>query len=127
MRNALTLLVHVVSRPLGGTQKESSGVFGFRAIKPALDQHPEFLESLVQRLSASDHLLCANSLQLINALLRDAIINGGTHEWPRFIKRLQDLGVIGGVGKLMRGDAATDAGSQAWLLAYAPVPEIPSI
>lgn len=111
VRNALTLLVHVVSRPLSGTQKESSGIFGFRAIKPALDHHPEFLESLVQRLSASDHTLCANALQLINALLRDAIVNGGTHEWPRFIKRLQDLGVIGGVGMLMRGDAVTDAGS----------------
>lgn len=111
MRNALTVLVHVVSRPLSGTEKESSDIFGFRAIKPALDHHPEFLESLVQRLSASDHTLCANALQLINALLRDAIVNGGTHEWPRFIKRLQDLGVIGGVGMLMRGDAGTDAGS----------------
>lgn len=111
VRNALTLLVHVVSRPLSGSQKESSGLFGFRAVKPALDHHPDFLESLVLRLSASDHTLCANALQLINALLRDAIVNGGTHEWPRFIKRLQDLGVIGGVGLLMRGDATTDAGS----------------
>ena len=38
-------------------------------------------------------------------------MNGGEHEWPRFIKRLQDLGFIGGVGMLMRGDAANDAGS----------------
>ena len=111
VRNALTLLVHVVSRPLHGAQRDSSGLFGFKAIKPALDNHPNFLESLVQRLSASDHTLCANALQLINALLRDAIVNGGTHEWPKFIKRLQDLGVIGGVGMLMRGDAAIDAGS----------------
>lgn len=111
VRNALTLLVHVVSRPLVGSQKEQSGVFGFRAIKPALDNHPDFLESLVQRLSASDHTLCANALQLVNALMRDAIVHGGEHEWPKFIKRLQDLGVIGGVGMLMRGDAAIDAGS----------------
>jgi hypothetical protein len=55
--------------------------------------------------------LCANALQLLNALMRDAIMNGGEHEWPKFIKRLQDLGVIGGVGMLMRGDAAADAGS----------------
>lgn len=101
----------VVSRPLGDHQRESDGVYGFRAIKPALDLHPTFLESLVQRLSAADHMLCANSLQLVNALMRDAIANGGQHEWPKFIKRLQDLGVIGGVGMLMRGDAASDGGS----------------
>ena len=111
VRNALTLLVLVVSRPSSGAQKDGSGTYGFRAIKPALDNHPTFLESLVQRLSASDHTLCANALQLLNALMRDAITHGGEHEWPKFIKRLQDLGVIGGVGMLMRGDTATDAGS----------------
>ena len=116
VRNALTLLVLVVSRPLTSVREyegEGGGenVYGFRAIKPALDNYPTFLESLVQRLSASDHLLCANALQLVNALMRDAVVNGGENEWPKFIKRLQDLGVIGGVGMLMRGDAANDAGS----------------
>ena len=101
----------MVSRPLGGARKDGSTTFGFRAIKPALDNHPNFLESLVHRLSAPDHTLCANALQLVNALMRDAVVNGGELEWPRFIKRLQDLGVIGGVGMLMRGDAANDAGS----------------
>lgn len=112
MRNALTLLVLVVSRPLTATQLDDDELaHGFRAIKPALDNHPHFLESLVQRLSASDHTLCANALQLVNALMRDAIVNGGEQEWPKFIKRLQDLGVIGGVGVLMRGDAANYADS----------------
>lgn len=109
VRNALSLLVHVVSRPLNseGSSRSQTG-HGFRAIKPALDSHPDFLESLVQRLSASDHTLCANALQLVNALMRDAVAYGGEHEWPKFIKRLQDLGVIGGVGMLMRGEAASD-------------------
>ncbi|KAK3675560.1 hypothetical protein LTR78_004644 [Recurvomyces mirabilis] len=111
VRNALTLLVLIVSRPLRQSRRESAEVFGFGAIKPALDNHPDFLDSLVQRLSASDHTLCANALQLVNALMRDAVIHGGEHEWPKFIKRLQDLGVIGGVGMLMRGDAASDVGS----------------
>lgn len=112
VRNALTLLVLVVSRPLSGAQQqENSGAFGFRAIKPALDNYPMFLESLVGRLSAADHLLCANALQLINALLRDAVVHGGENEWPRFIKRLQDMGVIASVGALMRGDAPIDADS----------------
>lgn len=105
------MLVLIVSRPLGKSPRESALVFGFRAIKPALDSHPTFLESLVQRLNASDHGLVANALQLINALMRDAVVNGGEHEWPKFIKRLQDLGVIGGVGMLMRGDAASDTSS----------------
>ncbi|KAI5369420.1 Putative pleckstrin domain, ELMO domain, armadillo-like helical, PH-like domain superfamily [Septoria linicola] len=112
VRNALTLLVLIVSRPIAaGQDDESSGVYGFRAIKPALDHHPQFLESLVQRLSASDHTLCANALQLVNALMRDAVLNGGEHQWPMFVHTLQDLGVIGGVGMLMRGDAANYADS----------------
>lgn len=102
----------VVSRPLSTSQiNDGAPAHGLRAIKPALDKHPNFLESLVQRLSASDHTLCANALQLVNALMRDAITNGGEHEWPKFIKRLQDLGVIGGVGTLMQGDAASHVDS----------------
>lgn len=108
VRNALGFLALVVSRPQTREEEKRGDDFGFRAIKPALDHYPSFLESLVQRLSASDHTLCANALLLVNALMRDAVANGGEQEWPRFIKRLQDLGVIGGVGMLMRGDAATD-------------------
>ncbi|KAM3415519.1 hypothetical protein BST61_g9040 [Cercospora zeina] len=112
VRNALTLLVLVVSRPVPAGQSDaSSAICGFRAIKPILDHHPQFLDSLVQRLSASDHTLCANALQLVNALMRDAVPNGGENEWPKFVKKLQDLGVIGGVGTLMRSDAANYADS----------------
>lgn len=112
VRNALFLLVLVVSRPVvPGQDDESSAIYGFRAIRPALEQHPQFLESLVRRLSASDHQLCANALQLVNALMRDAVLNGAEHEWPKFVKSLQDLGVIGSVGMLMRGDAANYADS----------------
>ena len=112
MRNALTLLVQIVSRPLAGASDYVTAAnTGFGAIRPALDQWPTFLESLVQRLSASDHALCASALHLVNALMRDAVANGGENEWPKFIKRLQDLGVIGGVGMLMRGEAAVDMSS----------------
>jgi engulfment/cell motility protein 1 len=112
VRNALTLLVLVVSRPLAGASDYVTAAnTGFGAIRPALDEWPTFLESLVQRLSASDHALCASALHLVNALMRDAVANGGENEWPRFIKRLQDLGVIGGVGMLMRGEAAVDMSS----------------
>lgn len=73
-----------------------------------LQTHDAFLDCLVDRLSSADHALCANALHLMNALMRDSIVNGGEDEWPRFITRLQELGVISGVEALMRGDAVAD-------------------
>ena len=43
VRNALTLLVYIVSRPLNGRHGDNAAASGFRAIKPALDNHPTFL------------------------------------------------------------------------------------
>ncbi len=63
---------------------------------------------LVSRLSSADHALCANALQLINALMRDAITNDGEAEWPKFIKKLQELGVIKAVYMLMQSNALQD-------------------
>lgn len=83
---------------------------GFRALKPHLQAHPAFLDALVLRLSSADHALCANALHLINALMRDAIASDGEEEWPRFVNRLQELGVIAGVEKLMRGEGVAEVG-----------------
>lgn len=114
LRGAMSILVSIVSHPHSGNrvsqpaatpqsfsfhhgyspQMSTPGPFGFRALRPAIAAHPQFLEMLVSRLSSADHALCANSLQLINSLMRDAITNEADNEWPRFIKRLQDLGVI---------------------------------
>lgn len=96
LRGAMSILVAIVSHPYtsGTSQGQYDGPFGFRALKPAIATHTEFLEMLVNRLSSADHALCANSLQLINSLMRDAITNDADTEWPKFIKRLQDLGVI---------------------------------
>lgn len=95
LRGAMSILVSIVSHPhMSSTHGSYTGPFGFRALKPAISTHPQFLEMLVSRLSSADHALCANSLQLINSLMRDAITNDADNEWPRFIKRLQDLGVI---------------------------------
>jgi engulfment and cell motility protein 1 len=95
LRGAMSILVAIVSHPQAASKQASQqGVFGFRALKPAIAVHPQFLEMLVSRLSSADHALCANALQLINSLMRDAMANDGENEWPRFIKRLQDLGVI---------------------------------
>ena len=63
---------------------------------------------LVSRLSSADHALCANALQLINSLMREAITNDSEADWPKFIKRLQDLGVIKAVYALMRSTALQD-------------------
>ena len=87
----MSILAAIVSRPHRASQPDS---FGFRALKPAIAMHPNFLEMLVNRLSSADHALCANALMLINALMRDAIVLDTDGDWPKFIKKLQDLGVI---------------------------------
>jgi engulfment and cell motility protein 1 len=105
----MSILAAVVSHPTPGPSNEDApSTFGFRALKPAIAEFPQFLEMLVNRLSSADHALCANALQLINALMRDAITHGSDSEWPKFIKRLQDLGVIRAVYGLMQGSALQD-------------------
>ena len=108
----MAILVSIVSRPYNEEHSpvpgQKTGLGGFRALKPAIALYPQFLEMLVSRLSSADHALCANALQLINSLMRDAITNDNETEWPRFIKRIQDLGVIKAVYVLMKGSALQD-------------------
>ncbi|KKZ62974.1 hypothetical protein EMCG_02685 [[Emmonsia] crescens] len=109
LRGAMSILVSIVSHPHTSSRRsQQPGVFGFQALKPAIAVYPHFLEMLVSRLSSADHALCANALQLINSLMRDSIVNEGEAEWPKFIKRLQDLGVIRAVYMLMQGTALQD-------------------
>ncbi|PGH13157.1 hypothetical protein AJ79_03864 [Helicocarpus griseus UAMH5409] len=109
LRGAMSILVSIVSHPHTSSHRASQpGIFGFQALKPAIAVYPHFLEMLVSRLSSADHALCANALQLINSLMRDSIVNEGEAEWPKFIKRLQDLGVIKAVYNLMQGTALQD-------------------
>ena len=105
----MSILVAVVSHPYTTPNKTSQpDAFGFRALKPAIAVYPQFLEMLVSRLSSADHALCANALQLINSLMRDAVTNDSDAEWPKFIKRLQDLGVIKAAYALMQSTALQD-------------------
>lgn len=105
----MAILGAIVAHQRSPTSTSSqSEAFGFRALKPAIAIHPQFLEMLVSRLSSADHALCANALQLINGLMRDAISNEGEAEWPKFVARLQDLGVISGVYTLMQSTAVQD-------------------
>ncbi|MCJ1257466.1 hypothetical protein MMC24_005291 [Lignoscripta atroalba] len=109
LRGAMSILVAIVSHPHTSISKTSQpDAFGFRALKPAIAVYPQFLEMLVSRLSSADHALCTNALQLINSLMRDAISNDSDLEWPRFIRRLQDLGVIKAVYGLMQSTALQD-------------------
>lgn len=104
----MSILVSVVSHPYSGGRSPQQGLFGFRALRPAIAIYPQFLEMLVSRLSSADHALCANALQLINALMRDAVTNEAELHWSKFIQRLQDLGVIRAVYVLMQGTALQD-------------------
>ncbi|KAJ5159232.1 Engulfment/cell motility ELMO [Penicillium coprophilum] len=108
LRGAMSILVSIVSHPYTGNRASQVDTFGFRALKPAIAIYPQFLEMLVSRLSSADHALCANALQLINSLMRDSITNDSEAEWPKFIQKLQDLGVIRAVYVLMQDSALQD-------------------
>jgi engulfment/cell motility protein 1 len=120
LRGAMSILVAVVSHSQSSRGAiRIPGAFGFRALKPAVAVYPQFFEMVVSQLNSADHALCANALMLLNALMRDAITNesgrdglgkssGTGEEWPKFIKRLQDLGVIKAVYILMQSTALQD-------------------
>lgn len=148
LRGAMSILVALVSHSQssstapGGTgvsaAVRSPGMFGFRALKPAVAVYPQFFELVIAQLQSADHALCANALMLINALIRDAVSasegNGYDHhnnngagmggvggiagtkgagagageEWSKFIKRLQDLGLIKAVYNLLQSSALQD-------------------
>ena len=90
---------------------EEQDVFGYRAVKSAMEIHPQFLEVLVSKLSSGDHALCVNALHLINALMRDTLQNYGESEWPAFVKSVQDLGVIDAVYGLIQSSSLQDMAS----------------
>jgi engulfment/cell motility protein 1 len=102
----MSVLAAIVGHP--SHRNSQPGVTGFQRLKPAVDTQPQFLPSLVEKITSADHALCANSLQLINALMRDAIANDAEFEWPKFIKQLQELGVIKSVYGLMQSSAIQD-------------------
>lgn len=118
LRGAMSILVALVGHsqaPRGLSR--APGTFGFRALKPAVAVYPQFFDLVIQQLNSADHALCANALMLINSLIRDAvssepILNGNnknaSEEWPKFIKRLQDLGLIKAVYNLMQSSALQD-------------------
>ncbi|KKA30666.1 hypothetical protein TD95_002672 [Thielaviopsis punctulata] len=113
LRGAMSILVALVGHSRPSTPSSSSVTFGFRALKPAIVVYPQFYELVVQQLQSADHMLCANALQLINALIRDSIMSeagesGASEDWSKFIKRLQDLGLVKSVFSLMQSSALQD-------------------
>ncbi|KIL84274.1 engulfment and cell motility protein 2 [Fusarium avenaceum] len=123
LRGAMSILVALVSHSQSTNQSSATnqtpGTFGFRALKPAVAVYPHFFELVIQQLQSADHALSANALMLINALIRDAVsgesaMNGGKanagsgEDWAKFIKRLQDLGLIKAVHRLMQSSALQD-------------------
>ncbi|KAI1176233.1 ELMO/CED-12 family-domain-containing protein [Nemania sp. FL0916] len=118
LRGAMSILVALVSHSPADA-KATPGTFGFRALRPAIAVYPQFFDLVVQKLQSADHALCATTLSLINALIRDAISNeeagrgnttpsGTGEEWPKFIKKLQDLGLIKSVYTHMQSAALQD-------------------
>ncbi|KAI2629783.1 ELMO/CED-12 family-domain-containing protein [Hypoxylon sp. NC1633] len=119
LRGAMSILVALVSHSQSTTTRSRPPItFGFRALKPAVAVYPQFFELVIQQLHSADHALCANALMLINALIRDAASSepnneggrtaGTVEEWPKFIRKLQDLGLIKAVYTLMQSSALQD-------------------
>lgn len=124
LRGAMSILVALVSHSQSDsrTAQRTPNAYGFRALKPAVAVHPQFFELVIQQLQSADHALCANALMLINAMIRDAVSSdrapptpkggntntGPSEEWSKFIKRLQDLGLIKAVYNLMQSSALQD-------------------
>ncbi|KAI1340413.1 ELMO/CED-12 family protein [Xylariaceae sp. FL0016] len=120
LRGAMSILVALVSHSQSEAPDSPStpGTFGFRALRPAVAVYPQFFDLVIQKLQSADHALCATTLMLINALIRDAVsndtvtnVNGKTatgEEWPKFIRKLQDLGLIKAVYSLMQSAALQD-------------------
>ena len=105
-RGAMSVLAAIVGHP--HHRSSQSMASGYQRLKPAVELFPLFLPMLVEKIASADHALCANSLQLINSLMRDAVANDADFEWPRFVKQLQELGVIKSVYGLMQGSAVQD-------------------
>lgn len=121
LRGAMSILVSLVSHSQSSTsrggQTKAPGMFGLRALRPAVAVYPHFFELVIQQLQSADHALCANALMLINALIRDALSRDGQkdasgrgagEDWPTLMKRLQELGLIKAVYSLMRSSALQD-------------------
>ncbi|KAG9242049.1 ELMO/CED-12 family-domain-containing protein [Calycina marina] len=123
LRGAMSILVAIVSHPQSSEGKILPGAYnyGFHALKPSVAVFPTFFEMVVSQLESADHALCANSLSLLNALIRDSITydeakvqdsagkgTGTVEEWQKFIKRLQELGVVTAVYAMMQGSALQD-------------------
>lgn len=122
LRGTMSILVALVSHSQSELREthaagsvNASGLYGFRALKPAVAVYPQFFEHVISQLQSADHALCANALMLINALIRDAVVgNGGVatkagnDDWSKFMKKLQDLGLIKAVYNLMQSSAMQD-------------------
>jgi hypothetical protein len=126
LRGAMSILVALVNHSQSGgppTSTRTPGTYGSHALGPAVAVYPHFFEHVIHQLQSADHALCANALMLINALIRDAVsaeeMAGGKpggapnlaavpEEWPKLIKRLQDLGLIKAVYNLMQSSALQD-------------------
>ncbi|PFH58331.1 hypothetical protein XA68_13864 [Ophiocordyceps unilateralis] len=125
LRGAMAILVALVGHSESGSSA-TPGSFGFRALKPAVAVHPRFFELVIQQLQSADHALCANALMLINALIRDALAaadaipladaaeqpagkrDADAEDWTKLVRRLQDLGLVQTVYRLMQSSALHD-------------------
>ncbi|TQS36530.1 hypothetical protein Golomagni_03018 [Golovinomyces magnicellulatus] len=121
LRGAISVLVAVVCHSQSSRDSvQASDKFGFRALEPAIAVYPQFFEMVVSQLHSADHLLCANSLMLLNALIRDAVSrkefsedktgksNVSGVEWRQLISKLEEIGIVQAAYNLMQSSSLQD-------------------
>ncbi|RKF57740.1 Engulfment and cell motility protein 1 [Golovinomyces cichoracearum] len=121
LRGAISVLVAVVCHSQSSRDSvQAPDKFGFRALEPAIAVYPQFFEMVVSQLNSADHLLCANSLMLLNALIRDTVSrkefseektgksNVSVAEWRELISKLEELGIVQAAYNLMQSSSLQD-------------------
>lgn len=120
LRGAMSVLAAVVGHSQSsGKANQAFRAFGSHALRPAIRVFPQFYEMVISQLNSADHLLCGNSLMLLNAMIRDAICKDPSIDskpeqsvevevWPKFINDLKSIGIIEAIYKLMQGSSLQD-------------------
>lgn len=93
----------VAGKRINGRGTPNSSKFGFEVIYMEIQEEPNFLSTLMQRIGSADTTLCLYSLSLINSLMRHVSDN----YFDAFTSELERLGISRAVTRLMdsnRGD-----------------------
>jgi hypothetical protein len=107
-RPATTIIIKLINAGPNSSKKKAIESYGFDKVQKAMQESGiPLLDTLVERLQASDHSLQVSSLALINALYRHAS-QASTAARAAFVKNLDSLGVRTVICAIMLTSTAED-------------------